>query len=212
MADIYEDLSKSVMTGDLTGAKRLTQEALDQGFKAKDVLDKGLLPGMAVVGQRFKTGEMFMPEVLFSAKTMHLAMEILKPLLVGSDAEGLGVMVIGTVEGDLHDIGKNLVAMMMEGSGFTVVDLGTNVKSQTFVDAVKQHKPNLVGMSALLTTTMPKMKETIDALKEAGLRNRVKVMIGGAPVTAEFMSRIGADGFGINAGAAVENAKKLVGK
>jgi 5-methyltetrahydrofolate--homocysteine methyltransferase len=212
MADIYEDLSKSLITGNLTGIKRLTQQALDQGLKAKDVLDKGLLPGMDVVGQRFKTGEMFMPEVIYSAKTMHAAMEVLKPLLMGDDAEGTGVLVIGTVEGDLHDIGKNLVAMMMEGAGFTVIDLGTNVKSQTFVDAVKQHKPNLVGLSALLTTTMPKMKETIDSLKEAGLRDRVKVIIGGAPVTAEFMSRIGADGYGINAGAAVENAKTLLGK
>jgi 5-methyltetrahydrofolate--homocysteine methyltransferase len=212
MADIYEDLSKSLITGNLTGIKRLTQQALDQGLKAKDVLDKGLLPGMDVVGQRFKTGEMFMPEVIYSAKTMHAAMEVLKPLLMGDDVEGTGVLVIGTVEGDLHDIGKNLVAMMMEGAGFTVIDLGTNVKSQTFVDAVKQHKPNLVGLSALLTTTMPKMKETIDSLKEAGLRDRVKVIIGGAPVTAEFMSRIGADGYGINAGAAVENAKTLVGK
>jgi len=212
MADIYEDLSKSLITGNLTGIKRLTQQALDQGLKAKDVLEKGLLPGMDVVGQRFKTGEMFMPEVIYSAKTMHAAMEVLKPLLMGDDAEGTGVLVIGTVEGDLHDIGKNLVAMMMEGAGFTVIDLGTNVKSQTFVDAVKQHKPNLVGLSALLTTTMPKMKETIDSLKEAGLRDRVKVIIGGAPVTAEFMSRIGADGYGINAGAAVENAKTLLGK
>jgi 5-methyltetrahydrofolate--homocysteine methyltransferase len=212
MADIYEDLSKSLITGNLTGIKRLTQQALDQGLKAKDVLDKGLLPGMDVVGQRFKTGEMFMPEVIYSAKTMHAAMEVLKPLLMGDDVEGTGVLVIGTVEGDLHDIGKNLVAMMMEGAGFTVIDLGTNVKSQTFVDAVKQHKPNLVGLSALLTTTMPKMKETIDSLKEAGLRDRVKVIIGGAPVTAEFMSRIGADGYGINAGAAVENAKTLLGK
>jgi 5-methyltetrahydrofolate--homocysteine methyltransferase len=212
MADIYEDLSKSLITGNLTGIKRLTQQALDQGLKAKDVLEKGLLPGMDVVGQRFKTGEMFMPEVIYSAKTMHAAMEVLKPLLMGDDVEGTGVLVIGTVEGDLHDIGKNLVAMMMEGAGFTVIDLGTNVKSQTFVDAVKQHKPNLVGLSALLTTTMPKMKETIDSLKEAGLRDRVKVIIGGAPVTAEFMSRIGADGYGINAGAAVENAKTLLGK
>jgi 5-methyltetrahydrofolate--homocysteine methyltransferase len=212
MADIYEDLSKSLITGNLEGIKKLTQQALDQGLKAKDVLDKGLLPGMDVVGQRFKTGEMFMPEVIYSAKTMHAAMEVLKPLLMGDDAEGTGVLVIGTVEGDLHDIGKNLVAMMMEGAGFTVIDLGTNVKSQTFVDAVKQHKPNLVGLSALLTTTMPKMKETIDSLKEAGLRDRVKVIIGGAPVTAEFMSRIGADGYGINAGAAVENAKTLLGK
>ena len=212
MADIYEELSQSVITGNLEGIKKLTQQALDQGSKAKDVLDKGLLPGMDVVGQRFKTGEMFMPEVIYSAKTMHAAMGVLKPRLMGDDVQGSGVLVIGTVEGDLHDIGKNLVAMMMEGAGFTVIDLGTSVKSQTFVDAVREHKPKIVGMSALLTTTMPKMKETIDALKEAGLRDRVKVMIGGAPVTEEFMSRIGADGHGINAGAAVENAKKLVGK
>ncbi len=210
MSDIYEDISNSVITGNLAGVKKLMQQALDQGIHAKEVLDKGLLPGMDVVGKRFKTGEMWMPEVIFSAKTMHAAMEILKPFLAEGDTHGIGSVVIGTVEGDVHDIGKNLVAIMMEGAGFKVIDLGTNVKAQTFVKAVEQHKPDILGMSALLTTTMPKMKETIDALKWAGLREQVKVMVGGAPVTQDFVKQIGADGYGINAGDAIENAKKLV--
>jgi corrinoid protein of di/trimethylamine methyltransferase len=212
MADIYEELSRALITGDLQGAKKLTQDALNQRLKPKDILDKGLLPGLEIVGQRFKTGEMFMPEVVFSAKTMHAAMAILKPFLTEADSAGMGLVVIGTVEGDLHDIGKNMVAMMLEGAGFKVIDLGTNVKAHAFVDAAKQHKPQILGMSALLTTTMPKMKETIDALVEAGIRQQVQVMVGGAPVTVEFVKKIGADGYGINAGAAIENAKKLVGK
>lgn len=210
MAEILEKISESVIHADLEGVKKLTQQALDHGHVAKDILDNGLLPGLDIVGKRFKTGEMFMPEVIYSAKAMHAAMEILRGLLTEGDAHGTGSVVIGTVEGDLHDIGKNLVAMMMEGAGFKIINLGTNVKANTFVEAVRQHKPDIVGMSALLSTTMPKMKETLDALTEAGLRNRVKVMIGGAPVTEAFVKRIGADGYGINAGDAVENAKKLL--
>ena len=210
MADLYEEISNLVITANMEGVKKAVRQALAQGIPAKDVLDKGLLPGMDVVGKRFKTGEMFMPEVIFSAKTMHAAMEILKPSLTEGDTHSTGSVIIGTVEGDLHDIGKNLVAMMMEGAGFKVINLGTNVKAQTFLNAVKEHKPNILGMSALLTTTMPKMKETIEVLKEAGLRDQVKVMLGGAPVTQSFVNQVGADGFGMNAGDAVQQAKKLV--
>jgi corrinoid protein of di/trimethylamine methyltransferase len=185
---------------------------LDSGSEATEILNKGLLPGMDIVGQRFKAAEMFIPEVLRSAKTMHASMEILRPLLSETEAAGSGTVVIGTMEGDLHDIGKNLVGMMLEGAGFTIVDLGTSVEPQKFVDAVKEHKPKIVGMSALLTTTMPKMGETVNALKEAGVRDQIKVMAGGAPVTQDFVDEIGADAYGSNATAAVEKAKAFVGK
>jgi corrinoid protein of di/trimethylamine methyltransferase len=189
---------------------KLAQEALDAGTAAKEILDNGLLAGMDVVGQRFKAGDMFIPEVLLCARCMHGAMDILKPLLSESDAAGAGTYLIGTVEGDLHDIGKNLVSMMLQGAGFKVVDLGTNITAQQFVDAVKEHHPQVIGMSALLTTTMPKMEETIAALKEAGIRDQVKIMAGGAPVTQDFVDKIGADAYGANAASAVEKAKELV--
>ena len=160
--------------------------------------------------KRFKAGDMFIPEVLLCARCMHGAMDILKPLLSEADSKGAGKVVIGTVEGDLHDIGKNLVAMMMQGSGFKVIDLGVNLKPQAFVDAVKEHKPDIIGMSALLTTTMPKMEETIIALKEAGLRDQVKIMAGGAPVTQDFVDKIGADAYGANAASASDKAKELL--
>ena len=157
-----------------------------------------------------KTGEMFIPEVLRSAKIMQASMDLLRPHLSEKESLGLGTFVIGTVEGDLHDIGKNLVAMMLRGAGFTVVDLGTSVKPQDFVDAVKEHKAVVIGMSALLTTTMPKMDQTVKALKEAGIREQVKIMAGGAPVTEKFVEEIGADAYGANAGSATEKAKELV--
>jgi len=167
---------------------------------------------MDVVGQRFKANEMFIPEVLRCAKAMSGAMEILRPLLIESGAAMAGSMLIGTVKGDLHDIGKNLVGMMFEGAGFEVINLGIDVDVQQFVDAVKEHKPSIIGLSALLTTTMPKMGETINALKEAGIRDQVKVMIGGAPVTVAYAEEIGADGYASNAASAVEKGKELLGK
>jgi 5-methyltetrahydrofolate--homocysteine methyltransferase len=209
MSDFYEQLSEAVVAGNLKDIKRLTQQALDSKASAEDVLNRGLLPGMDVVGQRFKVGDMFIPEVLLSAKTMATAMEILKPLLASSAASGRGTVVIGTVQGDLHNIGKNLVAMMLEGAGFNVVDLGIDVKPEAFVQAVKQHKPQLLGMSALLTTTMVRMGETVHALQEAGIRDHLKVMVGGAPVGNEFASQIGADAFAPNAAAAVDVARAL---
>jgi len=208
----YGKISEAVVAGKIQEIIELTQRALQGGSQADEILHEGLLPGMDVVGQRFKAAEMFIPEVLRSAKTMAASMEILRPLLSDSNAAGSGTVVIGTMEGDLHDIGKNLVGMMLEGAGFTIVDLGTDVKPQAFVDAVKEHKPKIVGMSALLTTTMPKMGETINALKEAGIRGQIKVMAGGAPVTQDFVDEIGADAYGSNATAAVEKAKAFVGK
>lgn len=210
MLDVFSKISTEVISGNIEETKRLTQQALDGGASAKEVLDKGLLPGMDIVGQRFKVCEMFIPEVLRSAKCMHEATDIIRPFLSASDAAGAGTVVLGTVEGDLHDIGKNLVGMMLEGAGFKVIDLGVDIKPQVFVKAVKDHQPHILGMSALLTTTMLKMEETIVALKEAGIRGQVKVMIGGAPVTGNFAKEIGADGYGSNAQTAIEKAKELL--
>ena len=210
MEELLEKMANELIAGKQDEVIKLAQEALDKGVAAKEILDNGLLAGMDVVGQRFKAGDMFIPEVLLCARCMHGAMDILKPLLSEGDAAGAGTYLIGTVEGDLHDIGKNLVSMMLQGAGFKVVDLGTNITAQQFVDAVKEHNPQVIGMSALLTTTMPKMEETIAALKEAGIRDQVKIMAGGAPVTQDFVEKIGADAYGANAASAVEKAKELV--
>ena len=210
MNELYEKMAQELITGNQVEVNKLTQEALDKGASAKEILDSGLLAGMEVVGKRFKAGDMFIPEVLLCARTMHAAMDILKPFLSDADSAGAGTVVIGTVEGDLHDIGKNLVAMMLQGAGFQVVDLGVNIKPQEFVDAIKEHNPDIIGMSALLTTTMPKMEETITALKEAGVRDQVKIMAGGAPVTQDFVEKIGADAYGANAASASDGAKALV--
>ncbi len=210
MEEILDKIAKELITGNEAEVKRLAQEALDKDANAREILDNGLLSGMDVVGKRFKAGDMFIPEVLLCARCMHSAMDILKPLLAEGDVNGAGTVVIGTVEGDLHDIGKNLVAMMLQGAGFKVIDLGSNIKPQAFVGAVKEHNPDIVGMSALLTTTMPKMKETIEALTEAGVRDKIKIMAGGAPVTQDFVYKIGGDGYGANAASAAEKAKALV--
>jgi len=203
-------LSELLIAGNIEAVKTLTQQAVDEGCSAQDVLEKALLPGMDVVGQRFKACEMFIPEVLRSARAMHGAMAILRPLLIESGVPTAGTLVIGTVQGDLHDIGKNLVAMLFEGAGFKVVDLGADVTAEVFVKAVSDHKASILGLSALLTTTMPRMAEVIEAVKEAGLREKVKIMVGGAPVTSDFAFRIGADGFAPNAASAVEKAKQII--
>ncbi len=210
MDALFEKIAERLIVGKIDEVKELSQQALDQGAAPRDIIDKGLLAGMDVVGKRFKAGDMFIPEVLLCARCMHGAMDILKPLLSEADSAGVGIYVIGTVEGDLHDIGKNLVSMMLQGAGFEVVDLGTNITPQQFVDAVNEHKPALLGLSALLTTTMPKMVETINALKEAGVRDQVKIMAGGAPVTQAFVDEIGADAYGANAASATEKAKELM--
>jgi 5-methyltetrahydrofolate--homocysteine methyltransferase len=209
--ELYGRISAGVISGDAASIKELTQQALDEGASAIDVLQKGLVPGMDHVGAEFRKGEMYVPEVLLSARAMHGAMNILRPLLAETGAELSGLIVLGTVKGDLHDIGKNLVGMMLEGAGFEVVDLGVNVEPAKFVEAIRDSKPNVVAMSALLTTTMHAMQETINAIKEAGVRDQVKIMVGGAPVTADFAEKIGADGFASNASAATEKAKQLIG-
>jgi 5-methyltetrahydrofolate--homocysteine methyltransferase len=211
MSQIYEQLSTAVLEGNNEEAVRLVQQALAEGLNAKSVLDKGLVVGMTEVGARFKRGDMFVPEVLMSAEAMQAGLNLLKPALAASGAKLLGKIVIGTVKGDLHDIGKNLVGMMCQGSGFEVVDLGFNVAPEKFLEAIKAQKPDIVGMSALLTTTMRAMGQTIKAIEEAGLRDKVKIMIGGAPVDQAFAQRIGADGYGSNAVAGTELARQFVG-
>ena len=211
MTRIYEQLSKAILEGDQGRSPVLVQKALDDGLEPKDVLDNGMVAGMNEVGIRFKRGDMYVPEVLMSADAMQAGLEVLRPSLAASGAQLIGKIVLGTVKGDLHDIGKNLVGMMCEGAGFDVVNLGFNVEPEKFVEAVKVHRPNILGLSALLTTTMRAMGYTIRAIEEAGLRDQVKIIIGGAPVDAEFAERIGADGYGSNAPAAADLAKQLVG-
>jgi len=211
MSDILERLATAVIEGDAETAEKLTKRGLRKGMTAKDLLDNGLVVGMTEVGVRFKAGDMFVPEVLMSADAMTAGLNVLRPELAASGVELIGTILLGTVKGDLHDIGKNLVGMMCEGAGFQIVDIGFNADPEKFVEAIKEHKPDIVGMSAMLTTTMRAMAYTIKALEEAGLRDQVKVIVGGAPVDAAFAERIGADGYGSNAASAVDLAKSLVG-
>jgi len=209
MSNILEQMREDLYNGNVDGVAAATQKALDEGMSAQEILNNGLVGGMDVVGRDFKAGILFIPEVLLCAKTMHAGLEVLRPLLAESDVLALGKIVIGTMAGDLHDIGKNLVGMMLQGAGFEIVDLGTDVSPEKFVEAVREGA-NMVGMSALLTTTMPGMKTTIEALTEAGLRDHVKVIIGGAPVTAGFAKDIGADAYAADAASAVDVARGLV--
>jgi 5-methyltetrahydrofolate--homocysteine methyltransferase len=210
MADILQQMQKDLYSGNVDEVKAATQKALDEGMGAQDILSGGLIAGMDEVGKDFKAGELFIPEVLLSARAMHAGLAVLRPLLAESGAPSLGKMVIGTVSGDLHDIGKNLVGMMLEGAGFEIVDLGTSVSPAQFVEAVRAEGADFVGMSALLTTTMPSMKDTIDALTEAGLRDKVTVLVGGAPVTAGFARDIGADAYAPDAASAVDTARSFM--
>jgi 5-methyltetrahydrofolate--homocysteine methyltransferase len=206
-----DQLRQAIIDGNEGVATAMTQALLATGATPREILDEALLPGMEVVGARMREGECFIPEVLLSARVMQACLDILRPQMAEGEGAGMGTIVIGTVEGDLHDIGKNLVGMLLQGAGFTVVNLGTGVTAADFVAAVKEHSPAIVGMSALLTTTLPHMSETLAQLKAEGLRDSVKVMVGGAPVTAAYAEEIGADGYGANAGMAVERAKELVG-
>ena len=201
MAD-FEKLSESVIKGEEEKVKELVQEAIDDGLEPSEIINQGLISGMNVVGKRFKEGDMFVPEVLLSARSMKGGMELVKPLLVEGDMEEAGKVLLGTVEGDLHDIGKNLVGMMMESGGLEVINLGTDVTAEEFAEAVREHKPDVLGMSALLTTTMLEMQNTIEVLIEEGLRDTVKIIVGGAPVTKEFADEIGADGWAPDAASA----------
>jgi len=200
--DLYDGLAEEIAEG--------TQILLDRGWDAKQVLDDALVGGMNIVGEDFRDGILFVPEVLLAANAMKAGMALLKPILSETGAEPVGKLVIGTVKGDIHDIGKNLVGMMMEGAGFEVIDLGINTDAETYIAALKEHRPNILGMSALLTTTMPYMKVVIDTLVEQGLRDDFIVMVGGAPLNEEFSQAVGADAYCRDAATAVEVAKKLI--
>jgi len=205
----FEELSKYVIAGNQVKVKEATQALIDGGNAPLDIINSGLIAGMNIVGSRFKNGEMFVPEVLMAAKSMSAGIEIVKPLIAENDMPSIGKVLLGTVKGDLHDIGKNLVGMMLESGGFTVINLGIDIAPEKFVAAVKEHNPQIVAMSALLTTTMLHMKDTIELLKEEGLKD-VKVIIGGAPISQDFADEIGADGFAPDAASAVELCKKLL--
>ena len=209
--EILQKISEELQKGNYQEVPKLIQEALNAKIAPSKILGDGLVAGMDIVGDKFRRDELFMPEVLISAKAMQAGMEVLRPKLIEAGARLAGKIILGTVKGDLHDIGKNLVGMFMEGAGFQVIDLGTDVSSEKFMEAVKLHKSNILGLSSLLTTTMPKMKEVIESLVEAGIRKSVKVMVGGAPVTEKFAKDIGADGYAPNAASAVEKARELVG-
>ncbi|PMQ01076.1 MAG: cobalamin-binding protein [Dictyoglomus sp. NZ13-RE01] len=208
----FNELISAVVEGNRKKVKELVELAIKEGISPEDILNKGLIVGMTIVGEKMKNGEYFVPEVLLSARSMQGGLELLKPLLVKSGLPLKGKIVIGTVKGDLHDIGKNLVAMMLEGAGYQVIDLGVDVPPEKFVEAVKLHKPDILGMSALLTTTMPNMKLTIEALEREGLRSKVKVIVGGAPVTNTFALEIGADGYGEDAVSAVSLVNNLLNR
>jgi 5-methyltetrahydrofolate--homocysteine methyltransferase len=206
----YDALKEAIIIGDEEKVPSLVQQALDDGTEAPDILTEGLIAGMEIVGRRFKAGEMFLPEVLLSASVMHQGLDLINPLLAKSGHRGLGTIVIGTVEGDIHDIGKKIVGFLLEGTGYTVIDLGVDVKADSFAQAVEKHNPDILGMSALLTTTMPHMGTIIELLKEKGLREKVKIIIGGAPISDQFANSIGADGYALEAGSAVDLVKKLL--
>lgn len=209
---IFEEIADEVFKGNSASVADLTNKALSQDISAEEIMNTGLVAGMSVVSEKFKNNEIFIPEVLISARAMNSGLEIIKPLLAKSKVESKGKVVIGTVKGDLHDIGKNIVAMLLQGAGFDVVDLGADVSKEKFVEFAKKEKVDIIGMSALLTTTMLYMKEIIEALQEAGLRQNIKVIIGGAPVTDVYASQIQADGYAPDAASAVDLSKQLLNK
>ena len=208
----FSALRQVVIEGDDKRVVQLVEEALEQKKNPVDIVNSGLQAGLIIVGEKFSSGEFFIPEMLLAARAVNRALDVLRPLLVDSEAITIGRVVLGTVAGDIHDIGKNLVGMLLRGAGFEVTDLGTNVTAEQFVVATKEHGPDIVGLSSLLTTTMPGLEATIKALESAGIRHQVKVVVGGAPVTQHFADRIEADGYGADGGAAIELCRWLVGK
>jgi len=206
MVDL-DNVSEALQRGDAEKVRELVKEALKENLTPKKILEDGLIKGMNIIGVKFKNNEIYVPEVLIAARAMHAGMDVLRPKLVETGVKNIGKIAIGTVKGDLHDIGKNL---MLEGAGFEVIDLGTDVSEEKFVEAVKVHRPNIIGMSALLTTTMVNMVEVIKALEAAGLRDKVKIMIGGAPITQNYTDQIGADGYSPDAASAVDKAKTFI--
>lgn len=211
MEDKIQEIYQAVLNGAMADTSGKVQDAIDAGNAVDTILNEGLIAAMSEIGQLFEAGEVYVPEMLISAKSMKFGLELLRPHLVAANVQPLGRVIIGTVQGDLHDIGKNLVAMMMEGAGFDVIDLGVDVKPEELIEAVNEHHPDIVALSALLTTTMGNMKTAITMMDEKGVLGNLKVMIGGAPVTQEYADEIGADGFGVDASQAATLAKKLVG-
>ncbi len=209
--DILDTIFDDVLDGNIRAAAGHAQAGLDAGISADTILQDACIPAMDEVGTQFEQGEKFVPEMLISAKTMQSVVQVLRPHLLTDESAGAGTFVIGTVAGDVHDIGKNLVGMMMEGAGFQVIDLGVDVDAETFVDAVKEHKPQILGLSALLSTTMPAIGTTIRTLEQAGLRDGLKIVVGGAPVSEAFAKQVGADGYAPDAGSAARVAKGLLG-
>lgn len=207
-----EKFHTALSQGKMDEVKKLTQEAINRGESPDVILKQGMVQAMEQIGIKFKSGDIYIPEVLIAARAMHAGMDILKPILSKSMISLAGKIVIGTVKGDLHDIGKNIVIMMLEGGGFEVIDLGVNVPVENFLESIRQHQPQVVGMSALLTTTVNEMKNTINAIEKAGLKNRVKTIVGGAPVTESFAKGIGADGYAPDAASAVDLVKSLIPK
>jgi len=205
-----ETIYAATLNGEAEAAAAEVQEALEEGISAEDILKQACIPAMIKVGELFEIGEVFVPEMLIAARAMQATNDVLRPSQVEADVKVLGKIVMGTVAGDLHDIGKNLVGMMLAGAGFEIIDLGTDVSPQKFVEAVEEHKPDIIGMSALLTTTMNSISTTLDALTQAGLRDQVKVLIGGAPVTQGFADKVGADGYAADAGSAIRITKALI--
>ncbi|GMQ63498.1 corrinoid protein [Vallitalea maricola] len=209
MNELLQNMSEKLQKGKMPEVVALTEQAVSEGLDPSDILN-GLLDGMGVIGEKFKRNEVFVPEVLIAARAMNAGLDVIKPLLEEQGVEPVGKVIIGTVKGDLHDIGKNLVRMMMVGAGLEVIDLGVDVSPEKYIAAVEENNPDIIAMSALLTTTMPNMKAVIDALEEKGLRDKVKVMIGGAPVTDNFAQEIGADRYTVDAASAAEVAKELI--
>lgn len=206
----YQDLADAIIKGDNESSKKITQKLLEQGVNPLEILDDGLVPGMDVVGSKFKANEMYIPEVLIAARAMSAAMSVIKPLLTESGVPAKGTVIIGTVQGDLHDIGKNLVGMMLEGAGFNIVDLGVDVSPEKFVEGVKENNAQILGLSALLTTTMPAMKDVVETVRTNGEIKNIRIMVGGAPLTQEYADSIGADGYAPDASSAVDLVKKLL--
>jgi len=208
--DILKEISECLNQGDDKKVSLLTRQAIEEKIPPKEILESGLIGGMNIIGEKYKAREIFLPQVLLAAKAMYAGMDVLRPLFVKEGMPTIGKVVIGSVQGDLHDIGKNLVGIMLKGAGFEVIDLGNNVPPDKFVEIAKKEGATVIGMSALLTTTMPVMQRTVDLLKEVGLSGRIKTIIGGAPVSEEFAKRIGADAYGYDSVKAVECVKKLV--
>ncbi len=210
--EVLNEIALALQRGDCPAVGSLVNQALDQSMKPKDILDRGLIAGMNVVGEKYKNHEIFLPNVLLAAKAMYVGLDILKPLFLKGDVTALGRVVIGTVQGDIHDIGKNLVGIMLRGAGFDVIDLGKDVAPRTFVDAAEEHGARVIGMSALLTTTMPVMKDVIDLLKKEGLHPKIRTIIGGAAVSDDYARLIGADAYGGDSVGAVERIKNFFSK